>query len=139
MEEETGEPTEEEIEQTVEEIRKRLAKRRRGGQPGNQNARTHGFYSTVLNKAERRIYNATDGNEGLEAEIKLLRTKIKSLVDTQPDNVKLISQALFTLAKLVGTRHGTGGDEMDTRTEATLNILRDIALPAGVGVEKIVK
>jgi hypothetical protein len=139
MEEEIREPTEQEVDEKIDELRKRLEKKKRGGQPGNQNARTHGFYSRVLTKAERRNYNEADNIDGLDAEIKLLRTKIKTLLDTQPDNLKLISQALFTLAKLIGTKHGVGGEQTETRTEATLNILRDIALPAGVSIEKMVK
>ena len=63
-------------------------RRRRGAPLGNQNARTHGFYSSSLrDKGREPLQNAVHLN-GLQGEIALLRLKIRRLVsnpDTPPD------------------------------------------------------
>ncbi len=52
------------------------SKRRPGGQPGNQNARKHGFYSRSVNPEHRKQLRAAADVEGLDQEIALLRQKI---------------------------------------------------------------
>ena len=75
--------------------------KRKGGAPfGNQNAITHGFYSKVLTSRERRSLAMASDIEGLDYEIALLRVKIKSLVDHDPDNVELITRAVNALTRM---------------------------------------
>ncbi len=110
------------------------AKRRRGGQPGNQNARKHGFYSKVLDEAERLDFELASGVEGIDDEIALLRVKIKSLLENDPENIKLIMQATSTLAGLVKTRYNISKEQRKGLKEAIGNVLKDIALPLGIGI-----
>jgi len=110
------------------------AKRRKGGQPGNQNARKHGFYSRVLDEAERLDFELAAGVEGIDDEIALLRVKIKSLLENDPENIKLIMQATNTLAGLVKTRYNISKEQRKGLKEAIGNVLKDIALPLGIGI-----
>jgi len=109
-------------------------KRKRGGQPDNQNARKHGFYSNVLDEAEQLDFELASGVEGVDDEIALLRVKIKSVLETDPGNVKLIMQATNTLAKLVKTRYNITKEQRKGLKEAIGNVLRDVALPLGIGI-----
>jgi len=110
------------------------AKRKRGGQPSNQNARKHGFYSKVLDEAEQLDFELASGVEGIDDEIALLRVKIKSLIAHDPENIRLIMQATNTLAGLVKTSYKITKEQRKGLKEAIGNVLRDIALPLGIGI-----
>ena len=108
--------------------------RKRGAPKGNQNARKHGFYSRVLDEAEQLDFELASGVEGIDDEIALLRVKVKSLIAHDPDNIKLIMQATNTLAGLVKTRYNITKEQKKGLKEAIGNVLRDIALPLGIGI-----
>ena len=110
------------------------AERKRGAPKGNQNARKHGFYSKVLDEAERLDFELASGVEGIDDEIALLRVKIKSILENDPENIKLIMQATNTLAGLVKTRYNITKEQKKGLKEAIGNVLRDIALPLGIGI-----
>jgi len=116
------------------------AERKRGAPKGNQNARKHGFYSKVLDEAERLDFELATGVEGIDGEIALLRVKIKAILKNDPENIKLIMQATDALAKLVKTRYNITKEQKKGLKEAIGNVLRDVALPLGIGIgEAIVK
>ena len=75
-----------------------------GAPLGNQNARTQGFYSKVLDKTDLRNLKEAETVIGLDDEINLLRAKLKTLVELDADNVRLISSAASSLARLLRTR-----------------------------------
>jgi len=55
-------------------------KRKPGGQPGNQNARKHGFYSSKLNPDEScRFWNIVN-LKGVEPEVVAFRLKLHSVL-----------------------------------------------------------
>ncbi len=110
------------------------AKRKRGAPKGNQNARKHGFYSRVLDEAERLDFELASGVNGIDDEIALLRVKIKSILEKDPENIKLIMQATNTLAGLVKTSYNITKEQRKGLKEAIGNVLRDVALPLGIGV-----
>jgi hypothetical protein len=109
-------------------------RKKRGAPEGNQNARKHGFYSKVLTDEELRDFRQVTKVEGLDEEIALLRVKIKSIVENDPDNLKLIVKALSTLEKLVRTRYRIGREDRKGLRDAVTTVLRDIALPLGIGI-----
>jgi hypothetical protein len=113
--------------------------RRRGAPYGNQNARKHGFYSSVLTEAERRNLRQAADVKGISEEIDVLRVKLKSILARDPDNVKLISQAVTSLSRLLRTRYkiGSDADPGDALQRGIENILRDIAIPLGLDISKI--
>ena len=110
------------------------AKGKRGAPKGNQNARKHGFYSMVLDEAEKIDFELATGVEGMDEEIALLRVKIKSLLEHDPENIKLIMQATNTLARLVKTKYNITKEQKKGLKEAIGNVLKDVALPLGVGI-----
>ena len=109
-------------------------KRRRGAPKGNQNARKHGFYSKVLDEAEQLDFELASGVEGIDDEIALLRVKIKSILEKDPENISLIMQATSALERLVKTRFNITKEQRKGLKEAIANVLRDIALPLGIGI-----
>ena len=108
--------------------------RKKGGQKGNKNAVKHGFYSRVLDEAEKLDYETAAGVEGIDDEIALLRVKIKSVLEKDPENVKLIMQATNTLAGLVRTRFNTTREQQKGLREAIGNVIKDIAIPLGINI-----
>jgi len=109
-------------------------KRKRGAPKGNQNARKHGFYSKVLDDAEQLDFELATGVEGIDDEIALLRVKIKSILEHDPENIRLIMQATNTLAGLVKTRYNIAKEQKKGLKEAIGNVLKDVALPLGIGI-----
>ena len=112
---------------------------KRGAPKGNQNARKHGFYSKVLDKAEQCDFELASGVNGIDDEITLLRVKIKSILEKDPQNVKLVMQATNTLAGLVKTRYSITKEDKKGLKEAILNVFKDIALPLGIGIGATLK
>ncbi len=109
-------------------------KRKRGAPKGNQNARKHGFYSRVLDEAEQLDFELASGVEGIDDEIDLLRVKIKSILEKDPENISLIMQATSALERLVKTRFNITKEQRKGLKEAIGNVLKDIAIPLGIGV-----
>jgi hypothetical protein len=115
-----------------------IEERKRGAPYGNQNARRHGFYSRVLDPDEQADFEQATEVEGIDEEIALVRVKIKSLVAREPENTKLIMQGVATLEKLVRTRYNIGREDKQGLRDAIANVLRDIAIPIGVGIGKMI-
>ncbi len=109
-------------------------KGKRGAPKGNQNARKHGFYSRVLDEAEQLDFELATGVEGIDDEIALLRVKIKSLLERDPENIKLIMGATNALERLITTRYKITKEQRKGLKEAIANVLRDVALPLGIGI-----
>ena len=109
-------------------------KEKRGAPQGNQNARKHGFYSKVLDEAEQLDFERATAVEGIDDEIALLRVKIKSLLERDPENIRLIMQATNTLVRLIRTRYKISKEDRKGLKEAIGNVLRDVALPLGIGI-----
>ena len=110
------------------------AKRKKGAPKGNQNARKHGFYSKVLDEAEQLDFELASGVEGIDDEIALLRVKIKSILEKDPENIRLIMQATSALERLVKTRFNISKEDKKGLKEAIANVLREVALPLGIGI-----
>ena len=111
----------------------------RGAPLGNQNARTHGFYSKVLDEEQLREYTQAVEVEGLDSEIALLRVKIKSLVARDPENIDLITQVTNALARLIVTKYNINKTDKQGLREAIGNVLKDVALPLGIGLGSVFK
>ena len=117
-----------------EEIKKKI-----GAPKGNQYARTHGFYSKVLDEEEKLRFKHAVEIEGLDREIALLRVKIESLIARDPENINLISQAVNSLAHMVATKNNAGKKDKNNIREAALNVAKEIIVPSGVGILQFLK
>jgi hypothetical protein len=98
--------------------------RKPGGQQGNRNARIHGYYSKVLDEDETKYYRQAAKFVGLDAEIVLLRVKLKSLIAHDPQNLKLISQAANSLARMVLTQYSISKPDKEVDKQERLMQLR---------------
>ena len=101
---------------------------------GKQNSRKNDFYARVLDEAERFDFELASGVEGIDGEITLLRVKIKSVLEHDPENIRLIMQATNALARLVRTRYNITREQKKGLKEAIGNVLREVALPLGIGI-----
>ena len=105
---------------------------KRGAPKGNQNARKHGFYSQVLDEADKLQLEQARGIEGIDEEIAILRVKLRQLIDKAPDRLDLHLEAANTIARLVRTRYSISKEQKKSLKEAITNVLTEIALPLGL-------
>ncbi|MDY6918027.1 MAG: hypothetical protein SVP26_08820 [Chloroflexota bacterium] len=101
---------------------------------GKGTGRRRSFYASVLDQADALELEEALDVEGVSDEIALLRVKIQSLLENDPDNVKLLLDATNALARLVKTRYSLEKEQGKGLKEAIGNVLKDIALPLGVGI-----
>ena len=112
----------------------------KGGAPlGNQNARKHGFYSKVMDEAEKADFEEAIEVDGIDEEIALLRVKIKSLVQHDTHNIRLIMHAIDSIGRLIRTKFSIGKNDKKGLLDAVGNVLKDIVLPVGMSIGNIVK
>lgn len=112
----------------------------KGGAPlGNQNARKHGFYSRALKDGEKADFEDARDVEGIDEEIALLRVKIKSLVEYDPQNIQLIMRAVEYIGRLIRIKNNISKNDKKGLLAAVGNVLKDIILPAGMTIGSIVK
>ena len=76
-------------------------KRKSGGQPGNQNARKHGFYSKHFTPDQLKQLEDADDLRDLGPEIALLRVKLNALLDDPEVSTELLLRAVNSLARLM--------------------------------------
>lgn len=109
-----------------------MTEKRRGAPKGNQNARKHGFYSQVLTDEERDDLERAVHLEGLDEEIALLRVKIKSVAEHDPENITLLMEALATLYRLLQAKQRLSKEDKKGLKNAIGNVLKEIAVPLGI-------
>jgi hypothetical protein len=83
-------------------------KRRKGGQPGNQNARRHGFFSSSLDRAEICRFLNIVNLAGVRPEIAVLRLKLSSVLERSPGNRRVILEACQLLAECYASDYKMG-------------------------------
>ena len=118
----------------TEDKKKEVTKKKRGAPKGNQNARKHGFYSKVLDEKEQAAYDKAISVEGIDEEIALLRVKMISLLERDPENIRLISQATNTLIRLMLIKSDVDRKDPKSMKTAIYTVLRDVALPLGIKI-----
>ena len=115
------------------------ARKKINASKGKTSARQHSFYEKVLNEAERLDFELASGVNGIDDEIALLRVKIKSILGDDPKNIKLIVETTNALERLIRTRYKISKEQRKGLKEAIGNVLRDVALPLGIGIATIKK
>lgn len=113
--------------------------RKRGGQPGNTNALTHGFYSRQFQNLEIEDLDTALAN-GLTDEIQMLRVVTRRTlalaegapnIDTAIATLNALGAASIRLASLLRTQTQLGAETSDTATalaEALANVVADLCL-----------
>ena len=110
------------------------AGRKKGAPKAKSSSERGGFYTRVLDEADLIDFEMATGVEGIDDEIALLRVKIKSILSSDPDNIKLIMQITDALSRLVRTRYNITKDQKKGLKEAIANVIGDIAVPLGIGI-----
>lgn len=99
--------------------------RKQGGQPCNQNARIHGYYSKTLDATGKRDYEQAKTVGGLEEEIALLRARMMGVLRHDPTNTRLLTDAMGTLARLLMARRQISKDDREGLEAAMSEIIAD--------------
>ena len=100
-----------------------------------QSGKAQGFYSKVLDEAERLDYELASGVNGIDDEIALLRIEIKkAIAGGDVSNLKLLVNATNALERLIRTRYQITKEQRKGLKEAIGNVLRDVAVPLGIGI-----
>jgi hypothetical protein len=104
-------------------------KRPRGGQPGNQNARKHGFYADNLNEQELTDVRKLIDAEGMDPQLAVLRVKVQSALGSAPGNHRVLMEG----AKLISDRCNSQYDLSIPERSALKKATRDILEAAVTG------
>jgi hypothetical protein len=112
------------------------AGKKTGAPKRNQSAKQRGFYEKVLDEAEQLDFELAAGVNGIDDEIALLRVTIKSILGDgdDPKKIKLLVEATNALERLIRTRYKISKEQRKGLKEAIGNVLRDVALPLGLGI-----
>jgi len=115
------------------------ARGKRDTPKGNHDDGKPSFYAKVLDEAEQLDFELASGVKGIDDEIALLRVKIKSLLENEPENIRLIMQMTNALERLVRTRYNISKEQRKGLKEAIGNVIKDIAIPLGIGLSEVIR
>jgi len=110
----------------------RHAGKAKSGRSDRQGRAEQNFYSDALREAEALDFELAHGVEGIDDEIALLRLKIKSLLESDPENVRLMMDATGALARLVMTRYRISASQKKALASAIGSVLQGLAVPLGI-------
>jgi hypothetical protein len=109
-----------------------IEKKQKGAPRGNQNARKHGFYSRVLDEAQKIQLDEARDIEGIDDEIAFLRVMLLTLAEGYPERIDLQLRAAATITRMVRTKfHMSAGGNRSLK-DAIGKVLTDIAVPLGI-------
>jgi uncharacterized protein YjcR len=112
-------------------------KNKRGAPLGNQNARTHGFYSQRLSRRQQRILEAASSLNGLDHEIAIVRMKIDDILVNSPENTAILMLAMSVLVKLLKAKQVLAKKDSEGLKQALASVVND--LPARLGIMPVVQ
>ena len=100
----------------------------RGGQPGNQNARKHGFYSSRLSPDELcRFWNIMN-LERVEPAVVAFRLKLHSVLKSDPHNRRTLMEAVKMITRYNKAKfHLNGSDASAVRRAVKRSIEQYVA------------
>ena len=106
-------------------------KKQIGAPRGNQNARKHGFYSRVLDEAQKLQLNEAREVEGIDEEIALFRVKLPTHMDEHPQRIDLQMLAATTITRMVRTKFHISAGQKKSLKDAITRVLTKIVVPLG--------
>jgi hypothetical protein len=104
-------------------------KHKSGGQPGNQNARKHGFYSQYLTEEEKLALECASDLDGLDQEIAILRVKFRALLTSSGMSVPLMIKITEALARLYNAKNTNRRNDSTKLKEALTAVLDEFGVP----------
>lgn len=85
--------------------------RKKGGQPGNQNARKHGFFSSHMTPSEICEFWQILKSGHADRELAIFRVKLNSAIRSAPGNRRIFQEASRLLAKWYCSKYGLFGKD----------------------------
>ena len=105
-------------------VKKPPAKRRR--QSSAKLARE--FYGGALDSAERIELQSAAGIEGLDEEIALLRTKLRTAVAQRPEDLQLMLRGIDMLVKAVSARYKMSKPAAEDLADSMAAVLKGVGM-----------
>lgn len=104
-----------------------MAARRRsaGGRRARQSL-ARDFYGQALDGAERVALETAEELEGLDEEIALLRTKLRTALEERPEDLPLMLKGIELLVKAVSARYRLSKEAQQDLSENIAGVLRGI-------------
>jgi len=102
-------------------------KRPRGGQPGNRNACSHGFYAGSLAPRETAALEAAAARGDTDPEAALIRARLESALRLDPGNRRVLQDAASLLTKRYGDRYNLDGEDRVIFRKFVIGMLEAIA------------
>jgi hypothetical protein len=113
-------------------------KRPRGGQPGNQNARKHGFYSKQLSPQESCEYLNIINTTGISPEAAVLRLKMQSVFRNAPGNNTVLRDIAKLMVKQTKEQYPMSRQDGRVLKKVTRNLVKAVASGDKETIERIV-
>jgi hypothetical protein len=113
-------------------------KRHPGGQPGNQNARKHGFYSTILTPRQALQFWNIVNTEGIAPESLALRLKIANALQNAPGNTRVLTEIARLLSKFMLSRQPMTKPEYTASKKFFRDTIKAIGACGGKNAEQII-
>ncbi|MBI4295087.1 MAG: hypothetical protein HY669_02860 [Chloroflexi bacterium] len=88
--------------------------------------RPDAFYASAMTEAERVRLPRARQMEGLDEEIALLRVRLGSLVEEQPQNTELLLKGIGMLVRAVSARYKLSPQAKDNLADAITHVLKEI-------------
>jgi hypothetical protein len=98
-------------------------KNKRGGQKGNQNARTHGFYSSALTPDQISRYWTIISQKHIDPDIALMNIKLQDLVQMAPAGRRTLKDVSRLLAKWFANKYHLNWSDRAYLRTAFLTVL----------------
>jgi len=99
-------------------------KKHRGGQPGNQNARKHGFYARNMSPQEIQDFCNALKNEEQDPALIALRKKVENAVIAAPDNYRILREGSSLLVKYLHSKYEINPQENTLLKRTFRNVLK---------------
>ena len=88
-----------------------------------------GFYRSALSAAERLALSEAAGMRGLDEEIAVLRVKLRTALEDNPEDVKLMFKGLELLVRALAARYRLSQQAEGELSEKVEAVLRDLGAP----------
>ena len=102
--------------------------RRRAGRRGGRRL-AKSFYDGALTEAEAQDLSSAQEISGLDEEIAVLRLKLRSALEEQPEDVTLMLKGIELLVRAVSAKYRLSAKDREDLSESVKGVLRDIGGP----------
>ncbi|GBD11293.1 hypothetical protein HRbin23_00948 [bacterium HR23] len=94
------------------------------------------FYAQALSRAERLRLPQARHLQGLDEEIALLRLRLLTLAEKEPQRFDLLLKGMNTLVRLVMAKYRLSPQAGEDLGQALANVITSISTQLGIGEEK---